>query len=226
MVMQKNKNKQIVWQDIKPAQKPIKLSKKTKVIKKIKRFISIPFKLLASIKKEKKISKKTIILLVTIFIIAITLLVYLVLINNKTNTSKDNNVVKIQNLTKGTPEYSTMLPTGKNISNLGGWTRVSPSNSDPVFAYTDKISDIKIIVSQQPIPDTLKSDSTTDQVEQLAKNFNANEKITVGDTTVYIGTSSDGPQSVIFTKNNLLILIKSDSRITNNDWLNYINSLQ
>ena len=31
-------------------------------------------------------------------------------------------------LTKGTPNYQTILPAGKNILTLGGWTRISPPN--------------------------------------------------------------------------------------------------
>lgn len=128
-------------------------------------------------------------------------------------------------LTKGTPSFKTLIPTGKTIDDLGGWTRVSPTSADPVFAYIDKIGNTSVNLSQQPLPDSFKTD-TNDQIASLASDFKATEKITIGSTVVYIGTSAKGPQSVIFSKNNLLVLIKSSVQINNNDWANYINSLQ
>jgi hypothetical protein len=123
-----------------------------------------------------------------------------------------------------TPDYATVLPAGKSINDYGGWTRVSPPDRNPVFAYLDKIGHTPINVSEQPLPDAFKSD-TAAQVAQLAQGFKANEKIVVGSTTVYIGTSAKGPQSIIFSKNNLLILIKSSLKVENDQWKVYINSL-
>ena len=123
-----------------------------------------------------------------------------------------------------TPNYATVLPAGKSISTLGGWTRISPPENDPVYAYTDKIGDLEISVSQQSLPASFKNNVDT-QVAEMAKSFNATTEIEAGDTKVYIGTSANGPQSVIFTKNSLLILIKSQEKVENNDWLRYIESL-
>lgn len=128
-------------------------------------------------------------------------------------------------LQQGTPNYQTILPANKTIEDLGGWTRVSPPHSNPVFAYVDHIDGTPINVSQQPLPDEFKSEAAQ-QVEQLALGYKANEKITVGSVSVHIGTSAKGPQSVIFNKDNLLVLIKSGARIDNSKWVTYINSLQ
>jgi hypothetical protein len=129
------------------------------------------------------------------------------------------------NLSRGTPNYKTVLPRGKDINALGGWMRVSPPDHNPVFAYTDKIGSAAIAVSQQPLPDDFKTD-TDAQVAQLAANFKASQKVTLNNgTAIYIGTSTKGPQSVIFTKDNLLILVKSDVKIENDQWVQYVNSL-
>lgn len=121
-------------------------------------------------------------------------------------------------------EYQTVLPEGKTISELGGWKRVSPSKSDPVYAYLDKIDNVPISVSQQPLPQTFKG-GASDQVAELAKKFNATTKLDAGMTQVYIGTSAKGPQSAILTKNGLLILIKSQQKIGDKSWIKYITSL-
>jgi len=143
----------------------------------------------------------------------------------KTPDDGEQSQYTVETLEKGTPTYSTVLPSGTTISKLGGWTRVSPETSDPVYAYVDKINGVSISISEQPLPDDFKSNPSS-KVEKLATGFNADAKITVSGTTAYIGTSSDGAQSVILYKKSTLILIKSVARISNNDWANYINSLK
>lgn len=125
--------------------------------------------------------------------------------------------------TKG-PDYTTVLPEGKSVVTLGGWQRVSPPEGDPVYAYTDKIEGVSVTVSQQPMPDKFGR-NTGSQVEKLAKGYNATEKIDADGTTVYVGTSAKGPQSVILTKDDLLILIKSQKKVSNDAWKNYVDSL-
>jgi len=128
-------------------------------------------------------------------------------------------------LQHGTPDYDTILPSDKTIEQLGGWTRVSPPDRNPVFAYIDTIGNAQINVSQQPLPKGFEIESDG-HLEQLAAGYKANQKITAGSTPVYIGTSAKGPQSVIFSKSNLLILIKSTVKISNDKWTTYVNSLQ
>ena len=121
-------------------------------------------------------------------------------------------------------EYQTVLPSGKTISELGGWQRVSPQASTPVYAYTDTIGSVSISVSQQPLPDNLMG-ASGDPVAELAKKFNATNEIDAGGTTVHIGTSAKGPQSALFSKNSLLIMIKSQKKIDDKSWAQYIKSL-
>ncbi|AGL62136.1 hypothetical protein L336_0428 [Candidatus Saccharimonas aalborgensis] len=122
------------------------------------------------------------------------------------------------------PKFITVLPGGKSIADLGGWTRVSPDSADPVFAYVDNLDGSQIIVSQQPLPDTFQSDPEG-HIAELAKSYNASDKISTTTTTIYIGDSIKGPQSVICTKSKLLILIKSSVKHSNDSWIRYINSL-
>lgn len=122
------------------------------------------------------------------------------------------------------PSFQTILPSGQSITSLGGWHRVTPPGEDPVFAYSDTIDSVPISVSEQPLPDTFKHD-TANAVADLAKQYNATTKLKAGDTAVYVGTSSKGPQSTILTKHNLLILIKSKSQVDNTSWTDYISSL-
>ena len=125
----------------------------------------------------------------------------------------------------GKPDYDTVLPSGKTIKDFGGWVRVSPEDKNPVYAYADQIDTILINVSEQPVPDTFKKDINT-SMDDLAASYSANDKIQVGSITAYIGTSLKGPQSVLLVKGDLLILMKSASKIADNHWSTYIRSLQ
>jgi len=123
-----------------------------------------------------------------------------------------------------TPQYAVVLPTNKTIADLGGWQRVSPLESDAVFAYSDNINGIPVSVSQQPLPNLFKS-NTDKELAQLAQSYSATNKLDANGIIVYVGTSAKGPQSTIFIKKDLLILIKSQSKIQDDAWISYVNSL-
>jgi hypothetical protein len=123
------------------------------------------------------------------------------------------------------PSYETILPEGEVIEDLGGWRRISPPDKEPVFAYADTLTGIPITVSEQPLPASFQKDMAG-EITKLAEQFGANEKITAGDLTAYLGTSIKGPQSIILAKRDLLVLIKSESKISNQEWADYIEALR
>lgn len=75
------------------------------------------------------------------------------------------------------------------------------------------------------MPDSFKDDPE-DQLKELAQNYGANEHITVNNRTVYVGTSSKGPQSLLFFIDKTLLLIKSSTKLSNDQWVAYIAALQ
>lgn len=166
-------------------------------------------------------SKKSIV--ISLAIVAASGILITGLITHRQNTDQklpaDNPAVITESFKK-----ETIVPEGKSVEQLGGWKRVSPPTSDPVFAYTDTLDGIAITVSQQILPESFKT-STDSKVADLAEKFSATTKITAGKTTAYLGSSSKGPQSVIFTKDNVLILIKSQKKISDGSWAKYIESL-
>lgn len=126
-------------------------------------------------------------------------------------------------LPHGTPGYPTVLPAGKTIQELGGWTRISPQGKPPVYAYVDSIGKVRIDVSEQPLPSNLK---TRSGMEQLAQGFGNTEKFTVNGTIVYLGPAANGGQSLIFNESDILILIKAVSPLSSDRWIQYISSLR
>lgn len=123
------------------------------------------------------------------------------------------------------PDYVTVVPKGETVSTLGGWKRISPPDRDPVFAYSDTIDGVNISVSQQPLPQSFKG-NVDGSIAELAKGYNATNKLDANGTTAYIGTSAKGPQSVILTRDGLLILIKSEKNIKDSSWERYIAQLE
>lgn len=124
-----------------------------------------------------------------------------------------------------TPNFSALIPSDTPITTLGGWQKLTPPDGTPVYVYTDSIDGVSISVSQQPLPASLK-DTNGAKIADVAKGYNATKSVYADTTKLYIGTNADGPQSVIFSKNNLLVLIKSRAVIKDDSWITYVHSLK
>lgn len=124
-----------------------------------------------------------------------------------------------------TPTFDTVLPSGKSIKSLGGWHRVSPHERAPAFAYSDTIGDVKLVVTQQQLPDDFRNDPE-ERVKQLANSADAKHEIKTNDSIAFLGSNEQGIQQVFLTKNRLLILIKTTDRISDQEWTEYISDLR
>lgn len=122
------------------------------------------------------------------------------------------------------PNFDPFLPREKTIENLGGWQKLTPPSGDAFYVYVDTISGVNVNVSQQLLPGKFKND-ISNKMTELARAYKANIKLDIDGTRVYIGNSAKGPQSVLFTKNGVLILIKSWATIPDSEWIAYIKSL-
>ena len=126
---------------------------------------------------------------------------------------------------KYSPTHKTFLPKNKNINDLGGWQRISPPDKEPVFAFSDKINETQISVSQQAMPEEFNKDPEK-SVEELAKNENSTNIFSIETLKIYTGTSAKGPQTVIFFKDGTLVFIKSQGVVEESDWVDYIKNLE
>lgn len=182
-----------------------------------KRFYGSTHKIQSGFKRHKKIYITGTSILV---IAAGALGSYALFKTNSSNAPVDNPDVLSQSINKPTFGYS--LPGGDDKS-LDGEVRYNKDRK--VVNYKDSIGGVTIIVSQQPLPEGFQ-DQTADKVKKLAEEFSATEVIATANPTAYIGTSVEGPQTVIFAKKDLLVFIKSDTKIDNHDWAEYITNLQ
>lgn len=131
---------------------------------------------------------------------------------------------KTGDLTAVAPPFQAVLPANVAIEDLGGWQKLTPPSGDAYFVFTDEINSVRIQVSQQPMPSSFKA-NPTEKIAEMARAYNATETFDVHGTKVYLGNSVKGPQSVIFTRKNVLVLINSDKKIEDAAWVNYIKSL-
>lgn len=154
---------------------------------------------------------------IAFFLVIVLGIIFTTQITKNTSEKSDSN--------SQIPAYQTVLPIGKSIDQLGGWSRVSPPDSDAVHAFSDTIENISVTVSQQQLPQAFQVD-TDAKVAELAKNYNATNILEESGSKIYIGNSAKGPQSVILTKKSLLILIKSQQKISDAAWIAYVASLR
>lgn len=128
-------------------------------------------------------------------------------------------------VSSGKPNFTALLPKGKTIEQLGGWQKLTAPNGDAFYVYVDNASGVSINVSQQKLPGKFKNNLTNEMLD-MVRAYNADVKLDVDGTTVFVGTSAKGPQSVLFAKNDVLVLIKSWATIDNSDWVAYIKTLE
>jgi hypothetical protein len=120
------------------------------------------------------------------------------------------------------PDFKPVLPNGKVDSTGSGKVAFDPTHD--VVSFTDKIGGVDVTVSEQPLPATFKNDPEG-QVATLAKNLNANEVINESNPKAYLGRSIKGPQTVLFTKNNLLVFIYAPGALDKAALAEYITLL-
>ncbi len=123
------------------------------------------------------------------------------------------------------PAFKALLPANTTIDELGGWNKQVTPNNETYFVFIDTINATTIRLSQQELPTTMQKNTST-SIAELAKSYNANRTLTASDTKVFIGINTKGQQSVIFTKDNLLVLAVSEATIPDDAWTHYITNLR
>ena len=123
------------------------------------------------------------------------------------------------------PEFAVVLPQGKVIADFGGWAKVSPAGAPATYAYKDSIGTATLLVSEQLLPENFKT-NTSAEVQKMAIGFNANQAVKTEKVEFFIGSNTDGEQSVITYTKTLLIFLKSSSKITKERWQTYIENLK
>lgn len=136
-----------------------------------------------------------------------------------------NNNSSKKTLPRENPKFKILLPSGDQKNIISDIVRSTPNNVAPGYRYFDDINGSTISVTQQQLPESFKADVAS-KVAAMAKDFQANNVIKINDNIVYHGINEKTKQqSLIFTKNNLLVFIISEKKLSDDDWAGYITSL-
>jgi hypothetical protein len=175
---------------------------------------SIPTLTLPKLRYKKKIVLFTILGLV----IAISGLIYGIYNINQSSNVEVSETKPVQTA----PTFDTLgLTKGQKTEKI-----VAYDEEKKVASYSDVIDGTEVTVSQQPLPDNFKTNSTK-EVEKLAASFKATNAITAGKVTAYSGVASEtGTQTIVFTKNQLLIFILASKELTGKSIAKYITDLK
>ncbi len=121
------------------------------------------------------------------------------------------------------PDFQTVTPNGDITDTTSQKIQYDPSKK--VASFTDKLNGYEITVSMQPIPANFKP-NIGDNVKKVAEQFAANTVLQVDNGSAYLGTSAKGPQSLVGYRGDLLVFMKSETKIDNKAWTDYFNSLK
>lgn len=180
--------------------------------------VSLTFKI-PKIKPPQLSSKQSKIALASAGIIGISIISSYVILNRGGNREEPRDVLSE---TSQLPSFDTILPDGKEGETTSGKIGYDPERK--VASYTDKIGTTAITVSQQELPEKLK-ENPDEEVRKIAESFSVTEVINESNPRAYLGNDVEGPQTVIFHKNGLLVFILSSKMIEKDEWAQYITNL-
>lgn len=119
------------------------------------------------------------------------------------------------------PAFSLLFPNGASEEDYEV-VRISPGQADASYTFLDRFTEDGPIfrVTQQEIPVNF-------ELTKTATDFQATNVIQIDEDRVYHGYSErGGVQSLIFTRKDKLIFIRSPQRFPDDTWASYIISLQ
>ncbi len=141
----------------------------------------------------------------------------------KQASDKDESSV-LGGTTVAKPSFAPIVPGGSVAETVDG--RVAYDAEKQVVSYQSKVaSGTTVTVSQQKSPESFKSNPDF-ELKKLAEQFSANQTLQVGGAVAYLGTSTKGPQTVVYYSNELLIFLFSTEKLSSSDWEEYIASLE
>lgn len=106
------------------------------------------------------------------------------------------------------PKFEIVKPKGRDIAR----EKIVYDPKRNFAKYEDDINGTPVTVSQQPLPETFKADPASGAAK-VAKDFGATEELLFEQQKMYYGIDEKGPQTLIFTKNNLLVFIATSKEV-------------
>lgn len=122
---------------------------------------------------------------------------------------------------KATPSYAPLKPSAEGGTVAGA----GYDGKRQMYKYDDVYNGVTMTISQQPLPDNLRSNPK--EIQKVAESIGAKEKVATTNGDAYISTDDKtATQRVVVAHRQLLVFIQSSKSMTNAEWVSYIQQLQ
>ncbi len=127
--------------------------------------------------------------------------------------------------TAAKPTFQPLAPVDSTNNGIHGTPQVAYDGKRNTYSFTDTLAGQAIVVSQQPIPATYKT--AVDAVSKIAVSLKASQTLATSSGAAFIANDAkSNAQTIVFSKNNLLVFVQSPFAHTSDQWQAYINGLQ
>ncbi|HEX9678998.1 MAG TPA: hypothetical protein VGA08_00010 [Candidatus Saccharimonadales bacterium] len=119
-----------------------------------------------------------------------------------------------------TPSFDTLLPESYDESGV----KYDPERE--VATLQADLNGVSVTISQQVLPEDVKS--KPDGVEKLAISLSDKQtinRLVTDKGLAYLVTAESGQQTLIFSHLGLLVFLRSPLTLTDETWVNFVNSL-
>ncbi len=180
--------------------------------------------------KIKKVSRRT---LLASGSIAVLLIVGVFVFNGLSGSDSKTKQATAETGLKDGMSFTPLVPKSKVDKQVNSENGFNYDKTRRTLNYQDTWAEAKLTISQQALPAKFKSDPAS--FKTLATNFNATQKLdtkkgdaytTESKTTETTGNSTVSTEQIALLKTDkLLVFIRSDRKMENAVWEDYINLL-
>lgn len=139
-------------------------------------------------------------------------------LNNNTTEVKGTSV-------RDQASFTPLIPIGsKTVGNEKSKLEYTFDNEKNVLGYSTEYNGAVMTVSQQQLPEKVKNNPG--ELGYIAKSIRAENQLQTQNGLVYLADDiNTKTQTVLFSKNNLLIFINANNRLDSSEWIFFINQL-
>lgn len=124
-------------------------------------------------------------------------------------------------------DFQPLLPL-PNATNADGQTQKQDYRYDEqrkLLGYSTEYNGANMVISQQPVPDNLKSDR--DALKKVADSIGAKDQISTQKGMAYVATNDQSKeQTAVIITDGVLLFVRSNKKLDTDEWQFYLNQLR
>jgi hypothetical protein len=144
-------------------------------------------------------------------------------INEVAGVASDSTTSPEQPEVRKDPTFEVVTPKNNEVEN--GSERETPSK-DKIFSFVDEIAGVRVVVTQQKLPEVFKKNQEVELAEFAKANY-LTSIIQIDESKTYHGLNDkSGIQSFVFIRGGNLVFILADKKLTDETVAAYILALK